>query len=261
MSKQRFASQVDVNKNLLKPVTQHYLPKNTESACTKPDHMIASSSSRNSSKNMPRFSSNDMVHNHYLDVAKKKIQERDRNSTTSVTTSARFKALLMVANQNLGATIKHLGVCLSLTGHRFSPNKTSAVYEKTSPDLIFSGNPHVNFRNLLVLKVDSYRNVNSTLHKARSTSIEHSFNTSNSNSSINCHSKDPAPENIIQAETNTENAQFDEDEFINIFSTPVQEQGETSSRHVDSSNMHTFYQHHPLLHNVGQKDHPLEQVM
>ncbi|GJS88876.1 hypothetical protein Tco_0771512 [Tanacetum coccineum] len=53
--------------------------------------MIASSSSRNSSKNMPRFSSNDMVHNHYLDVAKKKIQERDRNSTTSVTTSARIQ--------------------------------------------------------------------------------------------------------------------------------------------------------------------------
>ncbi|GJY35693.1 retrovirus-related pol polyprotein from transposon TNT 1-94 [Tanacetum coccineum] len=34
-----------------------------------------------------------------------------------------------------------------------------------------------------------------------------------------------APENIIQAETNTENAQFDEDEFINIFSTPVQDKG------------------------------------
>ncbi|GJR93210.1 retrovirus-related pol polyprotein from transposon TNT 1-94 [Tanacetum coccineum] len=43
-----------------------------------------------------------------------------------------------------------------------------------------------------------------------------------------------APENIIQAETNTENAQFDDDEFINIFSTPVQEQGETSSRHDDN---------------------------
>ncbi|GJZ32738.1 hypothetical protein Tco_0578174 [Tanacetum coccineum] len=91
MSKQRFASQVDVNKNLSKPVTQHYLPKKTESAFAKPDHMIASSSSRNSSKNMPRFSSNDMVHNHYLDVAKKKIQEKDRNSTTSVTTSARIQ--------------------------------------------------------------------------------------------------------------------------------------------------------------------------
>ncbi|GJU70685.1 retrovirus-related pol polyprotein from transposon TNT 1-94 [Tanacetum coccineum] len=46
-----------------------------------------------------------------------------------------------------------------------------------------------------------------------------------------------APENITQSETNTENAQFDDDEFINIFSTPVQDQGETSSRHVDSSNM------------------------
>ncbi|GJV69881.1 hypothetical protein Tco_1485390 [Tanacetum coccineum] len=81
----------DVNKNLSKPVTQHYLPKKTESTFAKPDHMIASSSSRNSSKNMPRFSSNDMVHNHYLDVAKKKIQERDRNSTTSVPTSARIQ--------------------------------------------------------------------------------------------------------------------------------------------------------------------------
>ncbi|GJW72145.1 retrovirus-related pol polyprotein from transposon TNT 1-94 [Tanacetum coccineum] len=69
-----------------------------------------------------------------------------------------------------------------------------------------------------------------------------------------------APENIIQAETNTENAQFDDDEFINIFSTPVQEQGETSSRHVDTSNMHTFYQHHPSAQR-WTKDHPLEQVI
>ncbi|GJY43329.1 hypothetical protein Tco_0431542 [Tanacetum coccineum] len=91
MSKQRFASQVDVNNNLSKPVTQHYLPKKTESAFAKPDHMIASSSSRNSSKHMPRFSSNDMVHNHYLNEAKKKTQERDRNSKTSVMPSARFQ--------------------------------------------------------------------------------------------------------------------------------------------------------------------------
>ncbi|GJS48380.1 hypothetical protein Tco_0598501 [Tanacetum coccineum] len=69
-----------------------------------------------------------------------------------------------------------------------------------------------------------------------------------------------AHENIIQAETNTENVQFDDDEFINIFSTPVQEQGETSSRHVDTSNMHTFYQHHPSTQR-WTKDHPLEQVI
>nr|GEX75617.1 Gag-Pol polyprotein [Tanacetum cinerariifolium] len=92
MLKQRFASQVDGNHNLSKPVTQDYLPKKSESAFAKLDHMIASSSSRNSFKNMPRFSSNDMVHNHYLDEAKKKTQERDRNSKTSVMTPARFQS-------------------------------------------------------------------------------------------------------------------------------------------------------------------------
>nr|GEX91519.1 uncharacterized mitochondrial protein AtMg00810-like [Tanacetum cinerariifolium] len=48
--------------------------------------------------------------------------------------------------------------------------------------------------------------------------------------------------NVIQAETNKEYAQVDEDKFINIFSKPIQERGETSSQYVDSSNMHTFYQ-------------------
>ncbi|GJU18348.1 retrovirus-related pol polyprotein from transposon TNT 1-94 [Tanacetum coccineum] len=69
-----------------------------------------------------------------------------------------------------------------------------------------------------------------------------------------------ATENIIQAETNNKNAQVDDDEFVNVFSTPVQERGATSSRHVDSSNMHTFYQHHPSAHR-WIKDHLLEQVI
>ncbi|GKA70134.1 hypothetical protein Tco_0776198 [Tanacetum coccineum] len=47
---------------------------------------------RNCSKNLPRFSSNDMVHNHYLDEGRKKTQERDRNSKTSVIPSARFQS-------------------------------------------------------------------------------------------------------------------------------------------------------------------------
>nr|GFA45303.1 hypothetical protein [Tanacetum cinerariifolium] len=50
------------------------------------------------------------------------------------------------------------------------------------------------------------------------------------------------------------------DEFINIFCTPVQDRGETSSRHVDSSNMHNFYQQYPSEHR-WTKDHPLEQVI
>nr|GFD07429.1 hypothetical protein [Tanacetum cinerariifolium] len=52
-------------------------------------------------------------------------------------------------------------------------------------------------------------------------------------------------ENINQTEPHAENDQVANDEFINIFSTPVHDQGETSSRHVDSSNMHTFYQRYP----------------
>nr|GEU66125.1 hypothetical protein [Tanacetum cinerariifolium] len=47
-----------------------------EVAFVKPHHMIASSNSRNSSKNMPRFTSNDMVHNHYLEEAKNKTQDK-----------------------------------------------------------------------------------------------------------------------------------------------------------------------------------------
>nr|GEV54641.1 retrovirus-related Pol polyprotein from transposon TNT 1-94 [Tanacetum cinerariifolium] len=67
-------------------------------------------------------------------------------------------------------------------------------------------------------------------------------------------------ENINQAETITKNAQVEDDEFINIFCTLVQDRGETSSRHVDSSNMRTFYQRHPSEH-CWMKDHPLEQVI
>nr|GEZ54356.1 hypothetical protein [Tanacetum cinerariifolium] len=67
-------------------------------------------------------------------------------------------------------------------------------------------------------------------------------------------------ENINQAEMIEENAQVTDDEFINIFCMPVQDQGETSFCHVDSSNMHTFYQRHPSDH-CWTKDHPLEQVI
>nr|GFB51511.1 hypothetical protein [Tanacetum cinerariifolium] len=80
-----------------------------------------------------------------------------------------------------------------------------------------------------------------------------------------CHVPTLAPtatstENMNQAEMIAEIDQVADDEFINIFCTPVQVQGEMSSRHVDSSNMHTFYQHHPSEHR-WTKDHPLEQVI
>ncbi|GJX76406.1 retrovirus-related pol polyprotein from transposon TNT 1-94 [Tanacetum coccineum] len=65
-----------------------------------------------------------------------------------------------------------------------------------------------------------------------------------------------AEENNNDQETD---AQIDKNEFYNIFSTPVREEAESSTRNVDNSNMHTFYQRHQSEHR-WTKDHQLEQV-
>ncbi|GJY57096.1 retrovirus-related pol polyprotein from transposon TNT 1-94 [Tanacetum coccineum] len=54
-------------------------------------------------------------------------------------------------------------------------------------------------------------------------------------------------------------AQFVPYEFFNPFCTPVQEIVESSSRNVDNSNMHIFYQRHQSDYR-WTKNHPLEQV-
>nr|GEW41680.1 uncharacterized mitochondrial protein AtMg00810-like [Tanacetum cinerariifolium] len=66
--------------------------------------------------------------------------------------------------------------------------------------------------------------------------------------------------NMNQAEMVEEYAHVENEKFTNIFYTPVLDRGETLSRHVDSSNMHTFYQDHPSKHR-WTKHHPLEQVI
>ncbi|GJV17061.1 hypothetical protein Tco_1362384 [Tanacetum coccineum] len=81
-SKPRFASQVDVNNVLSKPFTPHYFPKVQEYVLAKPHHVIAPGLSRNSQEES--YGSNDMAHNHYLEEARKKTQERNRNSKPSV---------------------------------------------------------------------------------------------------------------------------------------------------------------------------------
>ncbi|GJR41403.1 putative ribonuclease H-like domain-containing protein [Tanacetum coccineum] len=65
-----------------------------------------------------------------------------------------------------------------------------------------------------------------------------------------------------QAEENNNdqapNASFQEDEFINPFCTRVQEIGESSSRNIDNTDMHSFQ---PQSHDYRwTRDHPLEQV-
>ncbi|GJS59359.1 retrovirus-related pol polyprotein from transposon TNT 1-94, partial [Tanacetum coccineum] len=71
------------------------------------------------------------------------------------------------------------------------------------------------------------------------------------------------PTTTVHAEENNNNqttdAHFEPYKFVNPFSTPVHEEAESSSRNVDNSNMHTFYQRHQSEHR-WTKDHPLEQV-
>nr|GEZ47316.1 hypothetical protein [Tanacetum cinerariifolium] len=57
--------------------TPPYLPKVRESALANPHHVNAPSSSRNSKKES--YGSNDMAQNYYLEEAKKKTQDKNRN--------------------------------------------------------------------------------------------------------------------------------------------------------------------------------------
>nr|GEW29306.1 hypothetical protein [Tanacetum cinerariifolium] len=123
--KPRRDSQVDVNYDLSKPVTTHYLLKEGEDALQNPYHMIASSNSRISSKNMPRFSSDDMVHNHYLEEAKKKTQERSRNLEPSLMPSARSRS---TANGSKSKPRSN-----TQTSRNWPASKSSFVTTKTVP--------------------------------------------------------------------------------------------------------------------------------
>ncbi|GJQ91848.1 hypothetical protein Tco_0002987 [Tanacetum coccineum] len=71
------------------------------------------------------------------------------------------------------------------------------------------------------------------------------------NNLAHCHSED---NNNDQAP----NASFQEAEFINPFCTRVQEIGESSSRNIDNTDVHSFQ---PQSHDYRwTRDHPLEQV-
>ncbi|GJR39105.1 hypothetical protein Tco_1214789 [Tanacetum coccineum] len=119
---QMIASQVGVSHDLTKPVTPHSWPQVKKSSFAKPYDVNAPGPFSNSPKHVSFQSSresvgsNDMVHNYYLEKAKKKAQlQKDKalNTKPSVQQSAR---LPNTAN-----------------GQRFSPNKSSNVYLKTTP--------------------------------------------------------------------------------------------------------------------------------
>nr|GFC19980.1 hypothetical protein [Tanacetum cinerariifolium] len=262
----------------------------------------ASSSSRNNSKNMPRFSSNDMVHNHYLYEAKKKTRDRHRNSKPSVMTSARVQSTTADSKPKPRST-NHSSRSLPMS-------KSSCVTISAMPKAAHSKSPSANHDaciTKLLKEVNLHAKIQS--HKTRDNDeIKMAWAHNSSDPAPTCQtmasvqiSSDPAPEyrtcttsneldllfspmfdellngstkvvskssalsaadvpnqrqqpttplnnhttpaptcqtpsiaptvisneNINQAKPHAENDEVAEDEFINIFSTPVQDQGET----------------------------------
>ncbi|GKB43051.1 hypothetical protein Tco_0887993 [Tanacetum coccineum] len=99
LPRHQFASQVGVSHDLTKPVTPHSWPQVRKSSFAKPYNVNAPGPSRNSPKHVSFQStkesvgSNDMVHNYYLEEAKKKAQlhkDKALNTKPSVQQSARL---------------------------------------------------------------------------------------------------------------------------------------------------------------------------
>ncbi|GJS42008.1 hypothetical protein Tco_0567051 [Tanacetum coccineum] len=108
------------------------MPKVREYVLAKPHHVIAPGSSRNSQK--VSYGSNDMAHNHYLEEARKKAQERNRNLKPKVNSRAKVQS---PKTKNINKSVEpksHTqkpGRQIAI-GQRFSPKKSSAVHEKSN---------------------------------------------------------------------------------------------------------------------------------
>nr|GEU78088.1 hypothetical protein [Tanacetum cinerariifolium] len=139
-----------------------------------------------------------------------------------------------------------------------TPSKGYRVYNKRTRLIVET--IHVNFDELPLMALDHVSS--DPTSQCPTTVLEHdSLNTTQLDiqttpEPINQEPSVTTTENIDQAE----NVMVDKDEFLNIFSTPIYEVREPYSRHVDLSNMHTFYQRHPSEHH-WTRDHPLEQVI
>ncbi|GJY28570.1 hypothetical protein Tco_0404337 [Tanacetum coccineum] len=99
ISKPRFSSQVDVNNDLLKPVTTHYLPKGKEFACAKTFHMFAHAHLRSNVNSALLKVSSNKTTNGYKPVEQISVAKKPERQIPK--------------------------------GHRFSIKKTYVVHEKT----------------------------------------------------------------------------------------------------------------------------------
>nr|GEV25196.1 reverse transcriptase domain-containing protein [Tanacetum cinerariifolium] len=206
--------------------TTHYFPKEREVASAKPHHVIASSNSRNSLKNMPRFRLNDMVHNHYLEEAKNKTQKEGRSSKPSVMPSAQ---LMASDYDNSDPVPQRQDVTSSTDVH---------VPSQQELDLLFGP---LN---------DEFFNSGSNLQDTQPTTNIQPTSA-------------PSTPTFVHAEENNDNQAEEEhlpdDEFTNLFCASAQEVAESSSHNIDNLNVPTFNQPQVFEYR-WTKDHQLKQV-
>nr|GEW42560.1 hypothetical protein [Tanacetum cinerariifolium] len=284
-SKPRYDSQVDVHNDLSEPITTHYFPKEREAAFAKPHHMIASSNSRVSSRNMLKFSSNDMVHNHYLEEAKKKTQEHSRNLEPSLMPYARTK--------NTANGSKPMPRRNTQTSRNWPATKNSFVMTKTMPIAEHSRNSR-NFYDSKHFVCSKYITNQYECERTLNLSAGTSFNPKEeglkvcSELRLHDHSNEQSSSKLVpdvipsadktdadvpsQQELDMlfgplyyeffnieEGEHVPDDEFTNPFCAPAQEEAESSSHNIGNANVLTFNQPHVSEYR-WTKDHPLEQV-
>ncbi|GJT21485.1 hypothetical protein Tco_0891422 [Tanacetum coccineum] len=147
ISKPQFGTQVDVNNDLSKPVTTHYLPKRRESAHAKPHNMIAPSSSRWVPTGKIFTSSTTKVDNEPPNGSKEDITnqcEREQALDVSVVTQDQKRQ----SRLNQRTTLINPGKA-KWYRQRFSLNMSSACMRKlTLLDLILVGNQRVEFQTV-----------------------------------------------------------------------------------------------------------------
>ncbi|GJZ59687.1 hypothetical protein Tco_0615503 [Tanacetum coccineum] len=246
ISKPRFASQVDVNNDLSKPVTTHYLPKRRESAHEKPHYMIAPCTSRYSLK-----------YRYIVQSYKGRTQSLVAEKTDISENRASRNFDLMINIMTFEHSSSSLGhQCQMMSDHNSSdlaPQRQEMSVENVSSGLVPQGQKASDYDNSD--PVPPRQNVVPTAEKTDSSQqgleflfsplLEEYYNPTHGLAEEN--NNDQAP-----------NASFQEAEFINPFCTRVQEIGESSSRNIDNTDVHSFQ---PQSHDYRwTRDHPLEQV-
>nr|GEX13852.1 retrovirus-related Pol polyprotein from transposon TNT 1-94 [Tanacetum cinerariifolium] len=226
--------------------------------------MIAPSNSRISSKNMPRFTSNDMVHNHYLEEAKKSTQECSRTLEPSLMHSARLQSIVNGS--------KPMPRRNTQTSRNRRVSKNSFVMTKIVP---IAERPRNSKNDSCVTKFlkEGFKEFSSDVQEMTSDHNSsklrlHDHNNKQSSSKL---VPDVVPQavktatsqqvlellfhhhitmlrktKIIKDENNNDQAeegeQLQDDEFTNPFCAPTQEDAESSSHNIDNSNIPTFNQ-------------------